>query len=131
MTRGPALGLVDVSMPFEVETDASDFSLGGVLIQEVYPIAYESQKLNDVERRKEPSSSELHQRMEVDNRYSPSIFGKNFQTHEEVGKDQRPEQIRSDSTVERTKDLFEYMKARLKFSKRLGLLLTELRYPHG
>ena len=59
MTRGPALGLVDVSMPFEVETDASDFSLGGVLIQEVYPIAYESQKLNDVERRYTVSEKEM------------------------------------------------------------------------
>ena len=42
MTRGPVLGLVDVTKPFEIETDASDFALGGVLIQEGHPIAYES-----------------------------------------------------------------------------------------
>ena len=51
MTRGPVLGLVDVTKPFEIETDASDFALGGVLIQEGHPIAYESRKLNDANRR--------------------------------------------------------------------------------
>ena len=42
MTRGPVLGLVDVIKPFEIETDPSDFALGGVLIQEGHPITYES-----------------------------------------------------------------------------------------
>ena len=51
MTRGPILGLVDVSKPFKIETNAFDFSLGGIFIQEGNPIAYESQKLNDVDRR--------------------------------------------------------------------------------
>ena len=40
MTRGPVLGLVDVAKPFEIETDASNFALGGVLIQEGHPIAF-------------------------------------------------------------------------------------------
>ena len=35
--RGPVLRLVDVFKPFEIETDASDFSLGSVLIQEGPP----------------------------------------------------------------------------------------------
>ena len=51
MTRGLVLGLVDVTKPFEIEIDASDFALGGVLIQEGHFIAYESRKLNDAERR--------------------------------------------------------------------------------
>ena len=35
MVRGPVLGLVDMSKKsFVVETDASDFALGGVLTQE-------------------------------------------------------------------------------------------------
>ena len=59
MTRGPILGLVDVTKPFEIETDASDFALGGVLIQEGHPIAYESRKLNDVERRYTVSEKEM------------------------------------------------------------------------
>ena len=59
MTRGPVLGLVDVTKPFEIETDASDFALGGVLIQEGHPIAYESWKLNDAERRYTVSEKEM------------------------------------------------------------------------
>jgi len=59
MTRGPVLGLVDVTKPFEVETDASDFALGGVLIQEGHPIAYESRKLNIAERSYTVSEKEM------------------------------------------------------------------------
>ena len=45
------LSLPDPSMPFEMHTDASEFAIGGVLMQEEHPIAYESRKLNDTERR--------------------------------------------------------------------------------
>ena len=51
MTKGLVLGLVDITKSFEIETDTSDFALGSVLIQERHPIAYESRKLNDAERR--------------------------------------------------------------------------------
>ena len=53
--KGLVLGLVDVTKPFEIETDASDF----VLIQEGHLIAYESQKLNDAERRYAVSEKEM------------------------------------------------------------------------
>ncbi|TYK04903.1 putative mitochondrial protein [Cucumis melo var. makuwa] len=59
MTRGLILGLVDVSKPFLVETDASDFVFGGVLTQEGHPIAYKSHKLNNVERRYTVSKKEM------------------------------------------------------------------------
>ncbi|TYK23056.1 reverse transcriptase [Cucumis melo var. makuwa] len=51
MMEGPLLGIADVTKPFEVETDASDYALGGVLLQNGHPIAYESRKLNAAERR--------------------------------------------------------------------------------
>ncbi|KAA0053609.1 reverse transcriptase [Cucumis melo var. makuwa] len=51
MMKGPLLGIADVTKPFEVETDASDYALGGVLLQNGHPIAYESRKLNAAERR--------------------------------------------------------------------------------
>ncbi len=45
------LTLPDYGKPFEVHTDASDFAIGGVLMQEGHPIAFESRKLNSTERR--------------------------------------------------------------------------------
>ena len=39
----------DEKKPYEVITDASDYGLGAVLLQEGYPIAFESRKLNSAE----------------------------------------------------------------------------------
>ncbi|GJU98173.1 ATP-binding cassette subfamily C member 8 [Tanacetum coccineum] len=47
----PVLRLPDVTMPFELHTDASDFAIGGVLMQDGHPIAFESRKLNKTERK--------------------------------------------------------------------------------
>ncbi|KAL5561271.1 hypothetical protein UlMin_031018 [Ulmus minor] len=51
MMRDPVLALPDISKPFEVQTDASDFVLGGVFLQEGHPVTYESRKLSGAERR--------------------------------------------------------------------------------
>ena len=50
MTEEPVLVLPDHTKVFEVHTDALDFAIGGVLMQERHPIAFESCKLNDTER---------------------------------------------------------------------------------
>ncbi|KAI5343688.1 hypothetical protein L3X38_011564 [Prunus dulcis] len=47
----PVLRLPDISKPFEIHADASDFAIGGVLIQDGHSLAFESRKLNDTERR--------------------------------------------------------------------------------
>ena len=47
----PVLRLPDLDLPFEVQTDASDRALGGVLVQEGHPMAFESRKLNNAEQR--------------------------------------------------------------------------------
>ncbi|GJR39352.1 putative nucleotidyltransferase, ribonuclease H [Tanacetum coccineum] len=47
----PVLRLPDVTMPFKFHTDASNFAIGGVLMQDGYPIAFESRKLNETERK--------------------------------------------------------------------------------
>ena len=59
VTREPVLVLPDISKPFEVETDASDFALGGVLIQDGHPVAYESRKLSPAEKRYAAQEKEL------------------------------------------------------------------------
>ncbi|KAA0068130.1 uncharacterized protein E6C27_scaffold238G00920 [Cucumis melo var. makuwa] len=51
VSEEPVMILADHTKPFEVHTDASDFAIGGVLMQDGHPIAFESRKLNDTERR--------------------------------------------------------------------------------
>ncbi|KAJ4972425.1 hypothetical protein NE237_005524 [Protea cynaroides] len=51
VTEDPVLALPDYGKTFEVHTDASDFAIGGVLMQKGHSIAYESRKLNETERR--------------------------------------------------------------------------------
>ena len=47
----PVLKLPDYGDPIEVHTNASDFAIGRVLMQEGHLVAYESCKLNETEQR--------------------------------------------------------------------------------
>ncbi|CAL1372707.1 unnamed protein product [Linum trigynum] len=49
--KEPVLVLPNPTLAYEVQTDASDFAIGGVLMQEGHPIAFESRKLSETERR--------------------------------------------------------------------------------
>jgi len=43
--------LPDFNKDFEIHFDASDFAIGGVLVQDGRPVAFESKKLSETERR--------------------------------------------------------------------------------
>ena len=51
ISKEPVLQLPNLDLPFEVQTDALDKALGGVLVQEGHPVAFESRKLNGEEQR--------------------------------------------------------------------------------
>ena len=59
ITLEPVLRLLDLELPFEVHTDASDRALGGVLVEEGHSVAFESRKLDAVEHRYNTHEKEM------------------------------------------------------------------------
>lgn len=55
----PVLRLPNFELPFEIHTDASDKAVGGVLVQEGHPVAFESRKLNEAERKYSAHEKEM------------------------------------------------------------------------
>ena len=48
LCSAPILSLPDLQQPFEIETDASDYVVGGVITQRDHPMAYHSETLSNV-----------------------------------------------------------------------------------
>jgi hypothetical protein len=59
LTEAPLLCTPNESLPYEVVTDASNLGLGGVLLQEGQPVAFESKKLNDAEQNYQMTEKEM------------------------------------------------------------------------
>ena len=49
MSSEPVLRFPNFELHFEVYIDASDKAIGGLLVQEKHPVAYENRKLNEEE----------------------------------------------------------------------------------
>jgi len=59
LVSAPTLKLPDLNKPFQVITDASDFALGAILLQDGRPVAYESRKLSSAEQNYHTTDKEL------------------------------------------------------------------------
>jgi hypothetical protein len=51
LMKAPVLKLLDFDKDFEIHSDASDFAIGGVIVQDGRPVAFESKKLSETEQR--------------------------------------------------------------------------------
>ncbi|KAE8708434.1 cytochrome P450 78A7-like [Hibiscus syriacus] len=113
VSQEPVLALPDFTMSFEVHTDASDFAIGEVLMQEGHLIAFESHKLNDTERRytvQEKKMTTIIHCMQVWRHYllgahftikTDNVATSYFQTHKKLS----PKQARWQDFL----DEFDYM----------------------
>ncbi len=51
LVKAPVLKLPNFDKDFEIHSDTSNFAIGGVIVQEGRPVAFESKKLSETERR--------------------------------------------------------------------------------
>ena len=75
LTHTPVLRLPDFNDPFELETDASDIAVGGVLTQHGFPVAYYSKALNTAECNYPVHDRELLAIVQACKRWRPYLAG--------------------------------------------------------
>jgi hypothetical protein len=51
LVKAQVLKLPNIDKDFEIHSNASDFVIGGVLVQKGRPVAFENKKLSETERR--------------------------------------------------------------------------------
>ncbi len=78
LVSAPVLALPDPSKPFDVIADASDFAVGSVLLQDNKPVAFESRRLTDTERRYHTGDKELLGIVYALRKFRPYVLGRRF-----------------------------------------------------
>lgn len=79
MTSHPILKYPDFTKDFKLNTDASNFAIGAVLLQDNHPIAYASRTLNEHEVRYNTTEKELLAVVWAVKYFRPYIYGKEFE----------------------------------------------------
>lgn len=75
----PILKYPDFSKPFKLNTDASNYALGAVLLQDNHPVAYASRTLNSHEVRYNTTEKELLAVVWAVKYFRPYIYGREFE----------------------------------------------------
>ena len=75
----PVLAIVDPNQPFVVETDASDFAVGAVLLQNGRPIAFESKKLDSAQCNYSAYEKELYAIVHALDKWRHYLYGAKFE----------------------------------------------------
>lgn len=75
IARQVLLHFPDFTKPFDVFTDASDYQLGGVIVQDNFPVAFYSRKLNSAQRNYTTMEKELLSIVETAVHHRGILFG--------------------------------------------------------
>lgn len=79
ITSHPILKYPDFNKSFKVNTDASNYAIGAVLLQEGHPISYASRTLNTHEIRYSTTEKELLAVVWAVKYFRPYLYGKSFE----------------------------------------------------
>lgn len=78
MITNPILKYPDFKKPFEINTDASNYALGAVLLQDGQPVSYASRTLNDHEIKYSTTEKEMLAVVWSIKHFRPYVYGKQF-----------------------------------------------------
>jgi len=81
VSRETILAYVDFSKPFHIYTDASDYQLGGVIMQDGKPLAFYTRKLNSAQAKYSTGEQELLSIVEILKTFETILLGQRIIIH--------------------------------------------------